>query len=116
MGFGIVAIQPQRLVVLFDCLIYYALLDQGIDLNAGRLAAASLMLVPFALVFAGASLDGESLQVRIRKIVSASPALAAGFVGLEVVDVAHGRVLAGMNSDHFFAPASNTKLLRHRSR
>jgi len=27
---------------------------QGIDLNAGRLAAASLMLVPFALVFAGA--------------------------------------------------------------
>jgi len=27
---------------------------QGIDLNAGRLVAASLMLVPFALVFAGA--------------------------------------------------------------
>lgn len=34
--------------------LYYASHSQGIDLNVQRLAAASLMLVPFALVFAGA--------------------------------------------------------------
>ena len=34
--------------------LYYASHQQGIDLNTQRLTAASLMLVPFALVFAGA--------------------------------------------------------------
>jgi len=34
--------------------LFYASHQQGIDLNAQRLATASLMLVPFALVFAGA--------------------------------------------------------------
>src|SRR6266508_2178132 len=34
--------------------LYVASHQQGIDLNPGRLVAASLMLVPFALVFAGA--------------------------------------------------------------
>src|SRR3989475_11458863 len=34
--------------------LFYASHQQGIDLNAQRLTAASLMLVPFALVFAGA--------------------------------------------------------------
>jgi ABC-2 type transport system permease protein len=34
--------------------LFYASRSQGIDLNVGRLTAASLMLVPFALVFAGA--------------------------------------------------------------
>ncbi len=34
--------------------LYYASHSQGIDLNASRLVAASLMLVPFALVFAAA--------------------------------------------------------------
>ena len=34
--------------------LFYAFYQQGIDLNAQRLTAASLMLVPFALVFAGA--------------------------------------------------------------
>jgi ABC-2 type transport system permease protein len=34
--------------------LYAASHQQGIDLNPGRLVAASLMLVPFALVFAGA--------------------------------------------------------------
>jgi ABC-2 type transport system permease protein len=34
--------------------LYIVSRQQGIDLNAGRLTAASLMLVPFALVFAGA--------------------------------------------------------------
>jgi polyether ionophore transport system permease protein len=34
--------------------LYFASHQQGIDLNPGRLVAASLMLIPFALVFAGA--------------------------------------------------------------
>ncbi len=34
--------------------VYFASRSQGIELNIGRLAIASLMLVPFALVFAGA--------------------------------------------------------------
>lgn len=34
--------------------LYFASHSQGIDLNTGRLVAASLMLVPFALVFAAA--------------------------------------------------------------
>jgi ABC-2 type transport system permease protein len=34
--------------------LYYASHSNGIDLNGSRLVAASLMLLPFALVFAGA--------------------------------------------------------------
>jgi D-alanyl-D-alanine carboxypeptidase/D-alanyl-D-alanine-endopeptidase (penicillin-binding protein 4) len=63
-----------------------------------------------ALICACLSLDGASLQTRIEKIISASPALAGGFVGLEVVSLGSGQVLARMNASHFFVPASNTKL------
>jgi len=56
------AIVMERMATLVVCALvivaasgttlYYASHAQGIDLNAGRVVAASLMLVPFALVFA----------------------------------------------------------------
>jgi len=63
-----------------------------------------------AFVCARIPLEGASLQARIQRIVSASPVLAGGFVGLEVVSLERGRALAGINASHFFVPASNTKL------
>jgi ABC-2 type transport system permease protein len=42
------------IAVVAGVALYVASHQQGIDLNGGRLAAASLMLVPFTLVFAGA--------------------------------------------------------------
>ena len=58
------AVVLERMATLVVCAIviaaisgltlYYASHQQGIDLNPGRVVAASLMLVPFALVFAAA--------------------------------------------------------------
>jgi D-alanyl-D-alanine carboxypeptidase/D-alanyl-D-alanine-endopeptidase (penicillin-binding protein 4) len=55
-------------------------------------------------------LQAASLQTRIQHIVSASPSVAGGFIGIEVVPISSGRPLAGINAHHFFVPASNTKL------
>jgi D-alanyl-D-alanine carboxypeptidase/D-alanyl-D-alanine-endopeptidase (penicillin-binding protein 4) len=63
-----------------------------------------------ALVCACISLEGASLQARVQQIISASPALADGFVGIQVVSLGSGQVLARINASHFFVPASNTKL------
>jgi D-alanyl-D-alanine carboxypeptidase/D-alanyl-D-alanine-endopeptidase (penicillin-binding protein 4) len=63
-----------------------------------------------ALICASLALEGASLQTRIQKLVSASPALADGFVGVEVVSLGSRQVLARINASRFFVPASNTKL------
>jgi D-alanyl-D-alanine carboxypeptidase/D-alanyl-D-alanine-endopeptidase (penicillin-binding protein 4) len=63
-----------------------------------------------ALICACIPLKGASLQDRIQRIVSASPALAGGFVGVQVASLGSRQVLARINATHFFVPASNTKL------
>lgn len=51
----------------------------------------------------------QSLPQRIESLLSAPPARRA-FCGLQVLDVESGKVLAEVNAQQFFVPASNTKL------
>ncbi len=67
-------------------------------------------IAPLALILFAVPDAGSSLQARIQKILSASPAVASGFIGVEVASIGRGQVLAGVNANHFFVPASNTKL------
>lgn len=50
------------------------------------------------------------LAARIRRTIQASPVARTGFWGVEVRDLDSGRTVVALNSDHFFVPASNTKL------
>src|SRR4029453_16300575 len=50
----VLAVAALLIAAVSDVTLFYASHAQGIDLDPGRLVAASLMLVPFALVFAGA--------------------------------------------------------------
>jgi len=51
-----------------------------------------------------------TLAQQIERLLAASPAAKAAFWGIDVVDLATGRTLYQQNADHFFVPASNTKL------
>jgi serine-type D-Ala-D-Ala carboxypeptidase/endopeptidase (penicillin-binding protein 4) len=73
-------------------------------------STTSLRHAALALTCACISLQGAALQDRIQRIISTSPALAGGFVGVEVVSLDSRQVLARINASHFFVPASNTKL------
>lgn len=63
----------------------------------------------FALVTLSA-FPASPLGTRIHRLLSTSPAARAAFFGVEIFDLQSGRVLFAANSDHFFVPASNTKL------
>ena len=52
----------------------------------------------------------ESLEQTIQHIIASSPAFSGGFVGVRVVELKSGKVLADINGDRLFVPASNTKL------
>ncbi len=62
------------------------------------------------LCCASLAAPAESLQTRINRIIAESPALAGGFVGVRVVSLSTGKVLADHNGKRMFLPASNTKL------
>jgi len=69
-----------------------------------KAAAAFLcLLLPAA---AGAA----PLAKRIEQLLASSPAAQAAFWGIEVIDLGSGKTLAEHNAEHFFIPASNTKL------
>ena len=51
---AVLAVTALVIAAVSGLTLFYASQAQGIDLDPGRLVAASLMLVPFALVFAGA--------------------------------------------------------------
>jgi ABC-2 type transport system permease protein len=51
---AILVVSGLVIAAVSGAVLFYASHQQGIDLNVGRLIAASLMLVPFAMVFAGA--------------------------------------------------------------
>lgn len=63
------------------------------------------LLVTLTAAASGADLDG-----RIHAALAASPAASGAFIGILVVDLGNGKTLAAENPDHFFVPASNTKL------
>ena len=45
-----------------------------------------------------------------RALIDSSPAARTAFWGIQIVDLATGKTLYELNPDHFFVPASNTKL------
>ncbi len=51
-----------------------------------------------------------SLPESIERLLAASPAARTAFWGMQVVDLATGKTIYELNADHFFIPASNTKL------
>ncbi len=53
---------------------------------------------------------GASLPENIERLISSSPAARTAFWGIQVMDLESGKVLYESNPDHFFVPASNTKL------
>jgi D-alanyl-D-alanine carboxypeptidase/D-alanyl-D-alanine-endopeptidase (penicillin-binding protein 4) len=56
------------------------------------------------------SLSAASLPESIPKLIDSSPAARTAFWGIQIVDLASGKTLYELNPDHFFVPASNTKL------
>jgi len=74
------------IAVIAGVTLFVASHQQGIDLDAGRVAAASLMLVPFALVFAGAGSLLASWNPR------AAVGLLAAFAFLSYLDTELGNV------------------------
>lgn len=67
-----------------------------------RRAAALFLLVLF-------SAQAATLSQRIEKILS-EPGARRAFWGIKVLDLDSGETLYQLNADHFFTPASNTKL------
>jgi D-alanyl-D-alanine carboxypeptidase/D-alanyl-D-alanine-endopeptidase (penicillin-binding protein 4) len=55
-------------------------------------------------------LSAAGLPEAIQKLIDSSPAARTAFWGIQIVDLATGRNLYELNPDHFFVPASNTKL------
>jgi D-alanyl-D-alanine carboxypeptidase/D-alanyl-D-alanine-endopeptidase (penicillin-binding protein 4) len=70
-----------------------------------RCAAALLLWITLAPAWAA-----PTLAQRIHRTIAASPAARSAFWGIQIVDQASGSTLVAINADHFFVPASNTKL------
>jgi D-alanyl-D-alanine carboxypeptidase/D-alanyl-D-alanine-endopeptidase (penicillin-binding protein 4) len=62
-----------------------------------------------ALLMAG-QLAAAGLPEGIQKLIDSSPAARTAFWGIQIVDMASGKTLYELNPDHYFVPASNTKL------
>ena len=64
----------------------------------------------FLLLLVPASSAPPPLATRIRALIQRSPIARTAFWGIEVRDLATGAAVYRLNDDHFFVPASNTKL------
>jgi serine-type D-Ala-D-Ala carboxypeptidase/endopeptidase (penicillin-binding protein 4) len=62
-----------------------------------------------ALMLAG-QLAAAGLPENIQKLIDSSAAARTASWGIQVVDLASGKTLYQLNPDHYFMPASNTKL------
>lgn len=71
-----------------------------------RRAAGALLLLSGLLPPSRAA----TLAQRIRLAIDASPAGRSAFWGIAIVDQSSGKAIFELNADHFFVPASNTKL------
>jgi serine-type D-Ala-D-Ala carboxypeptidase/endopeptidase (penicillin-binding protein 4) len=56
------------------------------------------------------SAPAASLPESIERLIASSPVAKRAFWGVKIVEIAQKKVLFDQNSDHFFVPASNTKL------
>lgn len=55
-------------------------------------------------------LCGANLAESIRLLIDSSPAARTAFWGIQVVDLSTGKTVYELNPNHYFVPASNTKL------
>jgi D-alanyl-D-alanine carboxypeptidase/D-alanyl-D-alanine-endopeptidase (penicillin-binding protein 4) len=62
-----------------------------------------------ALLIAG-QLAAAGLPESIQKLIDSNAAARTAFWGIQIVDLASGKTLYELNPDHYFVPASNTKL------
>jgi D-alanyl-D-alanine carboxypeptidase/D-alanyl-D-alanine-endopeptidase (penicillin-binding protein 4) len=69
----------------------------------------TLTLLLLVLLLSG-TLTASSLPESIQKILDASPAARTAFWGIQIVELSTGKTLYERNPDHYFVPASNTKL------
>src|ERR1700733_11770592 len=74
------------------------------------LCAALLFLCGCLCAFQPLPHRNATLVSRIDALLKAHPNIARGRLGLLVVDLENGAVLADENSAHFLTPASNAKL------
>ncbi|MEO8596579.1 MAG: D-alanyl-D-alanine carboxypeptidase/D-alanyl-D-alanine-endopeptidase [Candidatus Solibacter sp.] len=63
-----------------------------------------------AFVLAGTQVFAATLPESILKAIDASPGARTAFWGMQVVDLASGKIVYELNPDHYFVPASNAKL------
>lgn len=74
----------------------------------------ALLLALAAFVFSACT-TSRGLERRagreLKKRVAESPVFAKSFTGFVLLDPESGRILADLNGDHYFTPASNTKIL-----
>ena len=70
-----------------------------------RAWARVLLLAALAHCLAAADLEHA-----IKALLAASPAARSAFWGIVILDQASGKSIFDLNEDHFFVPASNTKL------
>lgn len=71
-----------------------------------RRAMLALLAAP---VFA-APVFAATLAENVERLIASTPASRTAFWGIQAVDLASGKTLYEMNPNHFFIPASNTKL------
>ena len=76
----------------------------GVD--AARTSACATML---ALLFA-MGMQAANLTEAVPKLIDSTPAARTADWGIQIVDLATGKTLYELHPDHFFVPASNTKL------
>lgn len=62
------------------------------------------------LLLIAAAAHAQPIGARIDKLLSGSPAARQAFWGIHVVDLRTGATAYAKNANHFFIPASNTKL------
>ncbi|MBZ5623110.1 MAG: D-alanyl-D-alanine carboxypeptidase/D-alanyl-D-alanine-endopeptidase [Acidobacteriia bacterium] len=55
-------------------------------------------------------LSAASLPESVERLLATTPAVRTAYWGIQVVDLGTGKTLYELNPDHFFVPASNTKL------
>lgn len=63
-----------------------------------------------ALLLCFAAAAAASLPESIERLLATSPVARTAFWGIQVVDLGSGKTIYELNPDHFFVPASNTKL------
>lgn len=67
-------------------------------------------LLALALLLTVPAWTAPPLSARIRATIQRSPIARTAFWGIQVLDLERGTILFSLNADHFFVPASNTKL------